>query len=334
MKLDIYNHVFPMKFFERMQEVIPHKGPIKRWLNIPMLYDIDARQRIMDRFGAYQQILSLSAPPIEFIGGPDVTPELARLANDGMAALCKKHPDRFPSFIASLPMNNMPATLKEIDHAVRDLNAVGVQIFTHVNNRPLDEPEFFPLFARMVELDRPIWLHPARGPNFPDYLTEKKSKYEIWWTFGWPYETSVAMSRIVFSGMFDKLPNLKIITHHLGAMIPYFEGRVGPGWDQLGSRTYDEDYEALLASMKKRPLDYFKMFYADTATFGSASAMVCGLEFFGVDKCLFASDCPFDPEGGPMYIRETIKVLDNLKVSEADRQKLYLGNAQKLLRLK
>ncbi|MDE0176799.1 MAG: amidohydrolase family protein [Defluviicoccus sp.] len=333
MKLDIYNHIFPVKYFERMQEVIPNKGPIKRWLNIPVLYDVEARLRMMDGFGEYQQILSNSMPPIEFIAGPEQTPELARLANDGMAELCKRYPDRFPSFIASLPMNNMDATIEEIDRAIVELDACGVQIFSHVNNRPLDEPEFYPLFEKMAGHDLPIWLHPARAANHPDYLTEEKSKYEIWWTFGWPYETSAAMARIVFSGIFDKLPDIKIISHHLGAMIPYFEGRVGPGWDQLGTRTADEDYEALLASMKKRPVDYFKMFYADTATFGSDAATDCGLAFFGVDKCLFASDCPFDPEGGPMYIRETIRILDNIEVTDAERNALYLDNAKKLLKL-
>jgi len=179
----------------------------------------------------------------------------------------------------------------------------------------------------------PIWLHPARGANFPDYLSEKKSKYEIWWMFGWPYETSAAMSRIVFSGVFDRLPGIKIIAHHLGAMIPYFEGRVGHGWDLLGVRTADEDYASLLASMKKRPIDYFRMFYADTATFGSLSATRCGLDFFGVDKCLFASDCPFDPEGGPMYIRETIRCLEAVGATDEERERLFLGNAKTLLKL-
>ena len=107
----------------------------------------------------------------------------------------------------------------------------------------------------MAEYDLPIWLHPARGPGFPDYPGEENSKFEIWWTFGWPYETSAAMARLVFSGPFDKFPDLKIITHHMGAMIPYFEGRVGPGWDQLGNRTSGEDYAALLESLERRPLE-------------------------------------------------------------------------------
>jgi predicted TIM-barrel fold metal-dependent hydrolase len=272
-------------------------------------------------------------PPVEFLAGKDESPELARLANDGLHALCQKHPDRFPAFIASLPMNNPEAAEREIDRAVKELDARGVQIFSHVNGRPLDDPEFYFVFEKMAEYDLPIWLHPARGANFSDYPSEKKSKYEIYWTFGWPYETSAAMSRIVFSGIFDKLPGVKIIAHHLGAMIPYFEGRVGYGWDQLGTRTADEDYGSLLAAMKKRPVDYFRMFYADTATFGSLAATRCGLDFFGVDKCLFASDCPFDPEGGPLYIRETIRCLDTVEVTDEEREKLYLGNAKRLMKL-
>jgi aminocarboxymuconate-semialdehyde decarboxylase len=141
------------------------------------------------------------------------------------------------------------------------------------------------------------------------------------------------MARLVFSKLFEKLPDIKIITHHMGGMIPYFEGRVGPGWDQLGSRTADEDYVSLLNSLKKRPIDYFHMFYADTAMFGSASGTRCGLDFFGVDKVVFASDAPFDPEGGTMYIRETIKVIDELDISEDDRRKIYNGNARDLLQL-
>ena len=333
MRLDIYTHLFPMAYFEKIQELVVNKGPIKRWLNLPMLWNVDERRRMIDGFGDYQQVLSNSMPPIEVVGGPEISPELARISNDGFAELCQKYPDQFPTFIASLPMNNTKAAVAEIDRAVTQLGARGVQIFSNVNDRPLDEPDFFPIFERMAHHDLPVWLHPVRGAQFPDYATEEKSKFEIWWTFGWPYETSAAMARIVFSGMFDKLPNLKIITHHMGAMIPFFEGRVGPGWDQLGTRTADEDYEALLASMKKRPIDYFKMFYADTALFGSLSGTKCGLDFFGADHCLFASDCPFDPEGGPMFIRETIKVLDQLEVSDGDRKNLFENNARKLLKL-
>jgi len=125
-----------------------------------------------------------------------------------------------------------------------------------------------------------------------------------------------------------------VLAHHLGAMVPYFEGRVGPGWDQLGKRTSDEDYSIVLEGLKKRPFDYFKDFYADTAVFGSKPATECGLAFYGEDKVLFASDSPFDPEKGPGYIRDTMKVLSDVEMSNEMREKIYFKNAQKLLGVK
>jgi hypothetical protein len=114
----------------------------------------------------------------------------------------------------------------------------------------------------------------------PDYPAEQKSRFEMWWCFGWPYDTSVAMARLVFCGLFDRYPNLRIITHHLGGKIPFYDGRVGPGLDVLGARTSDEDYSKILPSLKRPHLDYFRDFYADTAMFGGgAHALRCGYEF-------------------------------------------------------
>jgi predicted TIM-barrel fold metal-dependent hydrolase len=279
-------------------------------------------------------VLSITAPPLELLGDPDVSPDLARIANDEMATLVDKY-DRFVGFTASLPLNNMDATITEVHRAIKELGANGVQIFTNFNGQPLDIPELFPLYEVMNEYELPIWVHPIRPATFADYVTETKSKYEIWWTLGWPYESSVMMARLVFSGIFDKFPNLRLITHHMGGMIPYFEGRVGPGWDQLGARTSDEDLRPILQQLNMRPLDYFKkFFYADTALFGSLAGTRCGLEFFGVDQVLFASDSPFDPEKGPMYIRETIKVIDQLELTPEERAQIYQGNAEQLLKLK
>jgi predicted TIM-barrel fold metal-dependent hydrolase len=338
LKLDIFPHIFPRAFFERMKAIAEQNpalaAQIKRWLHIPVLWDLEARLKMMDRFPGYRQILTLSLPAIEFLAPHDQSPELARLANDGMAEIVAKHPSHFPAFVASLPMNNVPEALREMDRAIGELGAKGVQIFTNVNGRPLDEAEFYPIFERMVNrYDLPIWLHPTRTAKFADYASETKSKYEIYWLFGWPYETSACMARLVFSGMLERLPKLKIITHHLGAMAPFFEARIGYGMDQLGTRTSDEDYGAILKRMAKRPVDYFRMFYADTSVNGSRSATRCGLDFFGVDHVLFGTDCPFDPEGGPLFIREIIKTIDGLKLGENDRRKVYFGNAIRMLRL-
>ena len=332
LKIDVFNHVFPKPFFDRLQQVTVNKGAIKRWLNIPFLHDTSVRFRMLEEFGdEYRQVLSLSAPPIETIN-PDrqITLDLARLANDSMAELVRLHPERFPGFIASLPLNYPDESVTELERAVTDLGALGVQVFSNVNGLPLDDERFFPLFETADRLRCAIFLHPARGAKVADYPGEEKSKYEIWWTFGWPYETSAAMQRLIFSRLFDRLPGIKIVAHHLGAMVPYFEGRVGYGLDQFGSRTADEDYEGLRRSLPRRPRDYFKMFWADTAVFGSRAATVCGLDFFGTDQVMFASDAPFDPEGGSLYIRETIRVIDSLEISETERSKIYRGNAERL----
>jgi predicted TIM-barrel fold metal-dependent hydrolase len=306
---------------------------LNRAQTIPVAVDVEARLALMDRFPGYRQVLSLASPPLEIIAGPDVTPDLARLGNDAMAGMVAEYSDRFPGFIASVAMNNMDATLIEAERAIKTLDACGVQIFTNINGRPLDEPEFLPLFELMAQLDRPIWLHPARGMNFPDYATEKVSKFELWWAFGWPYESSVAMARIVFAGVFDRWPHLKIITHHMGGMIPMMAGRLSPGLDVLGTRTPPEHAAAVSTALIERPLDAFRHFYADTASFGSKSAIECGLAYFGLDKMLFASDMPFGPEGGLGHIRETLRAISEMELSSDERRQILSGNACRLLQI-
>lgn len=335
LKIDVFNHMLPKPYYDKMMELRPGLEDIgKRMRNIPVIANVEMRLEQLEEFGDdYYQVLSLAAPAVEAILPPDQTPDLIKIGNDEMARLVDEH-DKFVGFIASLPMNNIEATKDEIRRSVEDLGATGIQVFTNVAGKPLDADEFLPVFEMMHSYDLPIWVHPTRGADMVDYPGEKKSHYEIWWTFGWPYETSVMQARLVFSGYFDKFPGLKVLTHHLGGMTPYFEGRVGPGMDQLGARTSDEDLSLILKKLEKRPLDYFKGFLADTATFGSRGAMICGLEFYGADNVMFASDSPFDPEKGPGYIRETINILDNLDISDEDRAKIYHGNAQRLLKLK
>lgn len=334
--IDAFNHFFPEPMWKRIQTLEGAGAGIgKRMQNVPAIFDLDTRFRVMDQFGPdYSQILSIGMPPVEAMGPPEVSKELARLANEGLADLCSRYPDRFAGYVGALPMNDPDAAAAEAEYALTELGANGFQIHSNVNGAPLDGAHFEPIYEIVAKHDKPLLLHPSRTATMTDYLTEDKSHYEIWWTFGWPYETSAAMARFVFSGILDRIPNLKILAHHLGAMVPYFEGRVGPGWDQLGKRTSDEDLTLVLKRLKKRPLDYFKDFYADTAVFGSRAATMCGLEFYGSDRALFASDCPFDPEGGPGYIRDTIKVLESIEMSDADREKISYKNAQALFGLK
>ncbi len=331
MKIDVFNHVLPAGYLERMHGFAP-ADVLKGFASVRTLIDIDARLRMLEPFDDYQQVLSLSLPAIEEFAGPDDSPELARLANDGLAAFCKAHPDRFIGFIASMPMNNPAAALVEIDRAMGELGACGIQVLANVNGRPLDEPEFYPIFERMAELNRPIWLHPTRPPSHADYAGEDRSYYEIWWALGWAYETSAAMARLVFSGVMEKLPDLKIICHHWGAYIPHAEGRMMPLWQEGIANSAEDTGSGPKWDNLARPLtEYFKMFYGDTALFGGRAASQCGLDFFGAGHSLFATDCPYDTMDGALNIRRTIKVIDSLRCSDEDRRMIYETNLRSMI---
>lgn len=328
--LDAWTHIFPGAYFSKLQTVATASGPLKRWMNLKSLYDLDVRFRLMDRFPDYQQVLTPSMPPVEELGDAAQAADMATLMNDGLADLVQRHPERFPAWVGAVSFLDATLAQKEISRAVKN-GAKGFQICTHVRGRPLDDPAFLPIFDAIAAARVPIWLHPVRGP-VPDYPALEKSKYEIWWCFGWPYESSVAMSHLVFSGLFDRHPDLRIITHHLGAMIPYFAGRIEQGWDlEMGSRTPPADAALLPVPLKKKPSEYFKMFYADTALSGAAGATRCGIDYFGVEQVLFASDFPFDAEGGSYLVRETLKAIDSLNLTPADRSAILRGNAERFL---
>jgi predicted TIM-barrel fold metal-dependent hydrolase len=176
-KLDAFCHVLPKRYFDRLQQSSSERAAnlVKRTASIRSLWDIDERLRVIDPFDEYAQIISLAAPPLEALGDPAETADLARLANDELAELVRARPDTFVGFVAGLPMNDVDAALAEIDRAVQQLGALGIQIYTHVNGLPLDDPRFEPVFERMAELDRAIWVHPARNSSWPDYPTERKS---------------------------------------------------------------------------------------------------------------------------------------------------------------
>jgi uncharacterized protein len=327
--VDIYTHILPYRFFQELERGSPRLGSIgKRLRTVQKLFDLDLRFRDMDEIGDYRQIISLPNPPIEDIAEGEVAKNLASVANDAMAELCTKYADRFPGFSAAVSMHDVDAAIAEVDRAIK-MGARGVQTFTNIAGHPLDEPRFRPFFAAMAAHDLPIWLHPARTSSMPDYASEPRSRFEMWWCFGWPYETTVAMARLVFDGLYDRHPKLKIITHHLGGgMIPFFDGRIGAGMEVLGGRTIEEDHTKVLSSLKRPHLEYFKEFYADTAMFGGRYGLPCGIEFFGADRVVFATDAPLAP------ILAHIKALDELGLDPEVRRKIMVGNAERLMKMR
>jgi aminocarboxymuconate-semialdehyde decarboxylase len=330
-RIDGWTHILPPAYLARLRRYHSETGRLKRWLTMTTLFDLEARFRLMDRFAPYRQLLTLSMPPIEELVSAAEATEAARIANDGLAEIAARHPDRFVGWTASLSLLDPAAAIEEAQRAAR-LGACGVQIPTHILGRPLDDPAFVPVFEAVAALGWAIWLHPVRGPDLPDYRSESASKHEIWWCFGWPYDSSAAMARLVFSGLFDRHPGLRVVTHHMGAMIPYFAGRIRQGWGKdMGSRTPSGDSSLLGPGLLRAPIEYFREFHADTALSGEVGAMRCGLDFFGAERVMFASDFPFDAEGGAYLVRETLAGLDALELDAATRDRVMQGTLHALM---
>jgi predicted TIM-barrel fold metal-dependent hydrolase len=331
--IDVFAHVLPPRYLEERNKRAGQKLATQygRYFRAnPGLTDLDVRFRTMDKFPDAVQLLTIAGPNIESVLEPKDAAEVARIANDEMAELVAKHPDRFVSACACLPMNDVDAALAEADRAITELRFRGVEIFTDVNGTPVDAPAFMPLYEKMAEYNLPILLHPRRTNTSSDYAGEPTSRYLVYTNFGWPYESSLAMARLAFGGPLENFPTLKVVTHHAGGMIPYFHKRIQLSWDfnemRMGYR-YDGQ------TLTKSPLDYYRMFYCDTAIQGNTPALMCAYEFFGADHMLFATDTPYDNQLGERVIRETIEGVEAMPIDEANKKKLFADNARRLFRL-
>jgi len=292
---------------------------------------LDDRFRLMDKFEGLVQVLTRQSP---FISKDSV--DLAKATNDEMAELVLKYPDRFVAAIACLPMNNIDAALKEVDRAINDLRFRGIMLSSNMDGKLVDSPEFMPLYEKMEQYDLPVYTHPHTDAYYyPDHMTEEdRAKYRygdlnIDSVFGWPYATTVAMTRFVFSGILERYPNLKIVTHHCGGMVPYFEQRIIQHHYLPGSRGTEHKY-----SLPKDPIDYYKRFYNDTAIHGNTPALMCANAFFGADHLLFGADFPSgDRNNGYRSYIQTMNAIEQMDISDIDKKKIFADNARRLLRL-
>ncbi len=331
LKIDVYAHILPRKYRDTLFRVAPPSQLQRKLIETapPTVFDDDARFRQMDKYEGLMQVIVPCFTPMEETSTPEKTAYLIKTYNDEMAELVTKYPDRFAAAIAILQMNDMEAALTEADRAIRDLRLRGILMDTPVNDRPLDSPEFLPLYEKMAQHELPIWIHPRRTPDYADYRTEKRSLYEANLIYGWPYETTVAMHRLVYSGIMERYPGLKFITHHCGGMVPYLADRIICFYDrnEMGPR---DEYKNKL---KRSPLDYFRSFYNDTALYGSPAGLMCAYAFCGADHILFGTDMPWDNQNGDRFIGQTISAIRQMAISDDDKQKIFAGNARQLLRL-
>jgi len=331
--IDIFCHCLPPAYCDAARDLaVELPVMFQRAQRIPVMGDLAARLHLMDQFPGYRQIVSLAGPPIEVLA-PEASIELAVVANDAMARMVENSQRRICGFAAAVPMNNPQASVAEIERAVRELGALGLQIYTSCAGVALDDRRFDPVFHAAVQLDCPILIHPTRSMNVPDYPGEQFSKYDLWWALGWPYETTLAMTRLALAGIFDRHPKIKIIGHHVGGYLPMLAGRLGPGMQLLGTRNPPGTEAWVQAPLRGLPIDACKKFYADTASFGSQGAIECGLDFFGADRLLFASDMPFDPGQGPDYIRATRSAIQAMDLDDRRRRQILAENARRLFNL-
>jgi predicted TIM-barrel fold metal-dependent hydrolase len=329
LKIDINAHIMPPKYKQALDTKFP--GHLQQAINngIPSLWDLEDRFRLMERYNV-MHVITLTRPPIEeVVSDPKLSLELTKLANDEMAELVSKYPDRFPAAVAAVSLTDIDGSLKELERAVVQLRFRGVQIYTDMLGKPWDSPEFLPLFEMMAKFNLPIWIHPTNGLTATDYKSAPGSKFMADSAFGWPYQTTLAMTRIVFGKIFERFPTLKVITHHGGAMVPFYEERIIAFHDNLEMARRGTDKEGLTRS----PIEYYKMFYADTAIYGNTAGLMLARAFFGTDHLLFATDFPFAGASGDRVTRQTIAAIDAMDISEAEKKKIYDGNSRYIMRL-
>lgn len=330
--IDMFNHYLPPEFYDKVVALGGNAHMMNRARQMPAMSDLSYRLRLMNTFEGYQQVPCIVSPNVEQLVPPEHTAELARFANEAFYQLCQKHPQKFPSFVAVLPLDDMDKAIREAEYAVTELGAAGVQIFTNQNGEAIDSKAFYRLYHKLDELEAILWIHPARTFKQPYYKGEEYERYELWWTAMWPVETTMAASRLVYSGIFQRCPHLKIILHHAGALLPMLEGRLENGLQLYGTRTAPSMQhltESPVQGLKQ--IDEFRKFYVDCATFGSKAAIACAENFFGSDHLVFASDMPFDPEDGFGYVRRTLADIVGLEISEEAKNDIRYRNAERLL---
>ena len=333
MIIDVFCHILTPKYLDGR-----NKKALTGWSSskgsayvraVPTLTDLENRFRIMDRYPELLQVLTIASPALETMTKPADAVALAKIANDEMAELVMKYPERFVAAVACLPLNDIDATLGEIDRAINDLRFRGIHMCTDIKGKPLDSPEFMPIYEKMASYDLPILIHPQRETTVPDYKGEEESKYLIWTRLGWPHATSMAMIRLVCGGILEKYPTLKLVTHHAGGTVPYLVTRIGC-LDEFNEMRMGYRYEQHLT---KKIVDYLRMFYNDTAVYGNTPTLTCAYAFCGAEHMIFATDMPFDSQAGYRLVRETIRSVEEMGITDAEKKMIFEDNARRLLRL-
>ncbi len=326
MVIDAYAHVFPMRLIDALAEVKPSAELTALRAQSKHNFEHAGRLAYMDEHGFDLQVLVLARPPV-WLGmqRPDIH-RLTRVANESIAEFVSRRPDRFAG-IGVMPVVD-DVMMDELERVHGDLGLKGVLIFSNIEGKPLDDASMWPLYERCAALDFPIWIHPQHANYYPWIRKDVLDR-----ALAWPFDTSLAMARLVYGGVFERYPDIKIVTHHMGGMIPYFAARIA-----AFAETSAEEYAKLgLGESGPRltgaPLDHFRRFYNDAISNGSPEAVRMAVDFFGADHIMFGTDFPFGPDDGERWPLDELRNIKTMAMDEEDRSKILYRNAQRLLKL-
>lgn len=309
MIIDTHFHAFPGKFLN----LVPDAQNDVRGVGF---HAFEHREYLdtMDRHGIDIGVLSNTGGRIEKSGDRTRALELCKILNDAFADAHERHPNRFLAF-ARLPMIDVDDCVRELERCYKDLKMHGVMMPTNVVGKYIDEPEFEPFWQVLAAGRKPLFLHPANAPCQSNW-----DKYSLHQKILWPTDSTLAISRIVYAGVLDRYPDLKMIASHLGGMILLYLDRLN--WRE-GNPV-----------CKNEPESYFKKLFYDTAGPIRTEFIKLVYDIVGAEQILFGADYPHGRGGrDDQFYPMTLKAMEQLDVPQADKDKIYYLNAKQLFNL-
>lgn len=326
MIIDAYSHVCPQRLSEAINREFP-SAEAAALDSKPYLRDASMRVRFMDEMGIDVQALVLVRPPM-WLGMPrEVMYRMMREAHLGIAAMVAEFPDRFVGAAVAPTCDDM--VLEELTFAWDELGLVGAEIFSNVEELPLDTAAMWPLYQEAERRHMPLWIHPQHTSSLYPWIKESLLDRSL----AWPFDTSLAMMRLVYGGVMERFPELRIVTHHLGGMIPYFGARLDAFDKEIAEYRSKQLTGGQVVDLPRPVGDYLRRFYNDTAISYSPATLRCGLDYFGPEKVMFGTDFPMGSADGEAWTRDILRAIGDTAMPDSDRQLLLGGNAARLLGL-
>ena len=298
-KIDTHCHLYPQDYWKELLNISERNSlpvDVQRILTYyakkGVLITPEESAEVASKAGIETQLLALSIPNV-YMNDATMSRDLAQMANDAYAGIRQKFPGKF-LVLASVPLNFPDLAIAELERAIGKLKMNGVVLGTNIAGKPLSSPEFFPFYERVNELRVPIVIHPMSPPR-----TDDDDEFFVTPLVGYLFETTAAVARMVFAGIFERFPNIPLILPHLGGAIPYIQGRLDSGY---------RNHPPCRKNISKPPSHYFKDFYYDSVSFNVA-ALRCALEVAGPEHLVFGTDFPFQPLESIRLINESIDAL-------------------------